>query len=113
MESSPALEPTALHHLLQRRYTYVLFSLYNSINIHCFLALQNHHWAVQKSHCYGKFIQKSVVLPVQELLALCENNAESFHHGHLKKKKKFLHKKTETSFPFFPFEKGFSFAPDG
>lgn len=86
------------------------FSFCNSINIHQFLALQNHHWAVPKSHRYGKFMQKSVVLPMQELPALCENSAESFHLGQ-DKKKKVLALKSETSFPFLPFEK--DFAPDG
>lgn len=73
------------------------FSFHNSINIH-----------VQKLHRYGKCMQKSVVLPVQELPALCENSAESFH---LSRKKKVLAQKSETAFPFLPFEK--LYAPRG
>lgn len=67
------------------------FSFHNSINIH-----------VQKLHRYGKCMQKSVVLPVQELPALFENSAESFH---LSRKKKSSCAKKRNCISIFAFRK--------
>lgn len=85
-------------------HTFFSLSFYESIHIQQFEALQNHHCAFQESHNYGKSMQKSVVFPVQELPALCENCTKSFHPG---QENKIFYKKKWNAFTFLPFENVF------